>query len=196
MAAKNRKKASGHDSQGEEEELMSPQGASAVEQMVAGFTEMLKRQEEDRQRSMEKEEARLRREELRWKEEEEARRQLEEKLERERLELQFKMEERRMRHEKEMKEMYYEYEKSKQAREDKRKLADKVAKWEDADQPEAYLQRFEESMKEAGIPENEWPQQLRPLLSGKALAAYHKDVPEDARMNYQQCKGPEHCWMH
>jgi hypothetical protein len=94
-----------------------------------------------------------------------------------------------MQHEKEMRELQYKHEKMKQERADKRKLADKVAKWEDTDQPKAYLQCFEESMKEAGIPEDEWPQRLRPLLSGKALAAYHKDVPEDAKMNYQQCQG-------
>jgi hypothetical protein len=45
-------------------------------------------------------------------------------------------------------------------------------------------------MKEAGIPEEEWLQRLRPLLSGKGIGSvpYHKDVPEDAKMNYQQCK--------
>jgi hypothetical protein len=36
-------------------------------------------------------------------------------------------------------------------------------------------------MKEAGIPEEEWPKQSHPLFSRKALAAYHKDVPEDVK---------------
>ena len=169
---------------------------SAVEQMVAGFAEILRRQEEDRLKSMEvREQAQRRRGEERWKEEEAARqrdeaarRELEEKLEKERLELQRQMEERRMQHEKEMRELQFEHEKRKQERADKRKLADKVAKWENTDQPEAYLQRFEESMKEAGIPEEEWPQRLRPLLAGRALAAYHKDVPERAKTDYKACK--------
>jgi hypothetical protein len=51
----------------------------AMEQVVAGFVEILRRQEEDRQRSMEdKEEARLRWEGDRLKEEEVARRRDEE----------------------------------------------------------------------------------------------------------------------
>ena len=46
----------------------------------------------------------------------------------------------------------------------KRKIADNLTKWEDGDQPEAYILRFEDTMKIAGISQQEWPQRLRPLL--------------------------------
>ena len=97
---------------------------------------------------------RWREEEAARKQEEVARRELEETLERERLELQRLMEERRMKHEKEMREMQFQHDKEKHARSDKRKLADKVAKWEVSDQPEAYLQRFgrkQESPRKNGL---------------------------------------------
>jgi predicted ATPase len=67
---RSRKKA---ESEWEEDMDLIP--AQAMEQIVAGFAEILRRQEEDRQQSMEdKEEARLRREEDRLKEKEAARR--------------------------------------------------------------------------------------------------------------------------
>ena len=52
----------------------------------------------------------------------------------------------------------------------------------------AFLQRFKESMKEAGIEVAEWPARLRPLFSGKDLTAYFKDVPEEAKKDYEHLK--------
>ena len=54
----------------------------------------------------------------------------------------------------------------------KKILADKLAAWEDSDQPEDYLRHFQETMKEAGIAEAEWPARFRLLLTGKALTSY------------------------
>ena len=63
-----------------------------------------------------------------------------------------------------------------------------MTKWEDGDQPEAYLLRFEDTMKQAGIPQQEWPQRLRPLLTGSALTANSRDVPENAKESYPEFK--------
>ena len=43
-------------------------------------------------------------------------------------------------------------------------------------------------MKEAGIEVAEWPVRLRPLLSGKALTAYSRDVPEEVKKDYEHLK--------
>ena len=43
---------------------------------------------------------------------------------------------------------------------EKKKLADRMAKSEDNDQPEAYFHCFEETIKEAEISTGEWPQRL------------------------------------
>ena len=56
------------------------------------------------------------------------------------------------------------------------------------DEPEVYLLRFEDTMKQAGIPQQEWPQRLRPLLTGIALTAYSRDVPEDAKESCPESK--------
>ena len=73
-----------------------------------------------------------------------------------------------------------EFEAARREDERKRKIADNLTKWEDGDQPEAYLLRFEDTM--------EWPQRLRPLLTGSALTAYSRDVPEDAKESYAEFK--------
>ena len=70
----------------------------------------------------------------------------------------------------------------------KRKIADKLTKWEDGDQPEVYLFRFEDIMRQACIPQQEWPQRLRHLLTGSALTAYSREVPEDAKESYPEFK--------
>ena len=62
----------------------------------------------------------------------------------------------------------------------KKKIADKIVKMEDSDQPDAYFCRFEDII-EAGIGQEEWPQHLHPLLTGKALAAYANNVPAEAK---------------
>ena len=52
----------------------------------------------------------------------------------------------------------------------------------------AYLLRFEDTMKQAGIPQQERPQRLRPLLTGSALTAYSRDVPEDVKESNPEFK--------
>ena len=72
--------------------------------------------------------------------------------------------------------------------EDERKRnAYKLTKREDGDQPEAYLLKFEDTMKQAGIPQQQWPQRLRPLLTGR-VTAHSRDVPEDAKESYSEFK--------
>ena len=66
--------------------------------------------------------------------------------------------------------------------EEKWRLAEKIPKVTEADQPHTYFCRFEESMKEADIANKEWPLQL--LLTGKALSAYTHEVSEEAKENY------------
>ena len=98
------------------------------------------------------------------------------------------MEEKRQKHELELLKHQQEFEAARREDERKRKIADNLTKWEDGDQPEAYLLRFEDTMKQAGIPQQEWPQRLRPLLTGSALTAYSRDVPEDAKESYPEFK--------
>ena len=94
----------------------------------------------------------------------------------------------RMKHEEKMLSLQQEFiTKSSQVIE-KKKLADRMAKLEDNDQPEAYFHRYEETMKEAEIPMDEWPQHLRPLLTGKALASYSKNVPGSVKSDYYLMK--------
>ena len=69
-----------------------------------------------------------------------------------------------------------EFEAARREDEQKRKIVDKLTKWEDGDQPEAYLLRFEDTMKQAGIPQQEWPKRLRPLLTGRALSIFERRV--------------------
>ena len=65
------------------------------------------------------------------------------------------------------------------------KIANKLTKWEDGNQPEAYLLRFEDTMKQTGVPQQEWPQRLKPLLTSRATA-YSRVVPEDAKESYPE----------
>ena len=67
-------------------------------------------------------------------------------------------------------------------------FSSELVKWEDHDQPQDYLIRFEDTMKQADIPEDQWPHRLRPLLSGRALMAYSRDVSEEAKGSYQDLK--------
>ena len=63
-------------------------------------------------------------------------------------------------------------------------MVNRMSKLEDHDQPEAYFHHFEETMREADLSVEDWPHHLQPLLTGKALSAYSKNVPEQARLNY------------
>ena len=98
------------------------------------------------------------------------------------------LEEKRLNQEKLLWEKQLKLESERRVSDSRKKLVDRMHKWEDGDQPEAFLQRFEESMKEAGIEVAEWPVRLRPLLSGKALTAYSRDVPEEAKKDYEHLK--------
>ena len=98
------------------------------------------------------------------------------------------MEEKRQKHELELLKRQQEFEAARREDERKRKIADNLTKWEDGDQPEAYLLKFEDTMKQAGVPQQEWPHRLRPLLTDSALTAYSRDVPEDAKESYPEFK--------
>ena len=43
-------------------------------------------------------------------------------------------------------------------------------------------------MKQAEIPEDQWPHRLRPLLSGRALMAYSRDVSDEVKVSYKHLK--------
>ena len=76
-------------------------------------------------------------------------------------------------------------------KEEKRRLqkrAEKMEPWRDSDLPEAYFNKFEMTMKEAGIPDKEWPSRLISLLTGKALTAFHNNVPQTAMEPYTKLK--------
>ena len=98
------------------------------------------------------------------------------------------MEEKRQKHILELLTCQQEFEAARHEDERKRKIANKLTKWEDGDQPEVYLLRFEDTMKHDGIPQQEWLQRLRPLLTGSALTASSRDVPEDAKEPYSEFK--------
>ena len=78
--------------------------------------------------------------------------------------MQKEMEEKRLKQEKDL---WKSFEKEKRASESKKKVAEKMPKWDDGDQPEPYIQHCVETMKEYEVPENEWAARLWPLLSGK-----------------------------
>ena len=54
----------------------------------------------------------------------------------------------------------------------KMKLADRVQKWHDSDDPEAFFARFETAMNQCIISNEEWLGRLVNCLAGKALAVY------------------------
>ncbi len=98
------------------------------------------------------------------------------------------MEEKQQKHELELLNYRLEFEAARREYKQKRKIADKLTNWEDVDQPEFYLLRFEDTVKQAGILQQEWPQRLRPLLTGSGLTAYLRDVPGDAKGSYLEFK--------
>ena len=68
------------------------------------------------------------------------------------------------------------------------KLAEKLEPWRDSDLPEAYICKFERTMQEAEIPQKEWSSRLISLLTGKALATFHSNVPQEAMNSYVDLK--------
>ena len=93
-----------------------------------------------------------------------------------------------MEHENRMIEKQQEFEKSRRDKTEKKRIADKIVKMEDTDQPDANFKRFEDIMKEAEIEKEEWPRRLSVLLSGKALVAYANTVPMEAKGDYNALK--------
>ena len=52
-----------------------------------------------------------------------------------------------------------------------------LQKWEDGCEPGTYLKIFEDTMREAEIPEAEWIKRLKKLMVGKALTVYGDMLP-------------------
>ena len=76
-------------------------------------------------------------------------------------------------------------------RDEKRRLqkrAEKLEPWRDTDLPEAYIRKFERTMREASIPQKEWSSRLISLLTGKALTAFHNNVPQAVMDSYSDLK--------
>ena len=123
---------------------------------------------------------------------EEERQQKEDRKELERrqwqAEFQQEMEMKRQEHELKILHIQAQKEEERKLYEDSRKIVDSIPKMTDSDQPEAYLCRFEELLNEAGIPVQQWAKRLKPLLTGKALNAYARDVPEDSKGDYNRVK--------
>ena len=94
-------------------------------------------------------------------------------------------EEQRRAHELQLMEKQKELQTLKSTKDRKLKLAEKIEVWKDKDQPDTYLTRFKRVMKEVEIPEEEWPQRLIPLLTGKVLSAYTNNVPTSATEKYE-----------
>ena len=67
-------------------------------------------------------------------------------------------------------------------KEDKNRMIDRIPKMTSGDDLEAYFIRFEAQMKQAEVPEVEWPTYIRTLLTG---TAYTSSLSEEARKNYQ-----------
>ncbi len=63
------------------------------------------------------------------------------------------MEEKWQKHELELLKCQQDLKLARREDERKKKIADKFTKWEDGDQPEAYLLRFDDTMKQAGVPQ-------------------------------------------
>ena len=168
-----------------EQAVMSDATVYSQAQMVESMANLMREQAiimERLQKERDEREERLQKE----REEREERMLREQLIQQEKWnEMQKEAVEKRIQHEMEMLRMQQDFEDKKRKAEQKSKVADKLVKWEDRDQPQDYLIRFEDTMKQAGIPEEQWPHRLRPLLSGRALVAYSRDVSDEAKMSYQ-----------
>ena len=79
-------------------------------------------------------------------------------------------------------------EKEEERKDEKRKLLDKIPCLTDSDQPEAYLARFDDLVRDAEIPKEDWCRRLQPLLTGKVLYAYSREIPEAMKQDYDKFK--------
>ena len=62
----------------------------------------------------------------------------------------------------------------------KTKQADRMEKWHDGDQADAYLAKFETVMTECDIPQDQWRGRLINCLTGRALTAYRSVAAQDS----------------
>ena len=86
---------------------------------------------------------------------------IEQELKEERVrEQQWKMEEQRQKHEMEMLKRQQEFDIARREEERKKKIPENLLRWDDGDEPKACLLRFEGIMKQAEIPQAEWPNRL------------------------------------
>ena len=85
-------------------------------------------------------------------------------------------EELKMRHDLLLYEKKTEREEARRTKDRLNRLADKITSWGDEDHPSSYHKRLEDIMRDAKIPEDEWPSKLIPLLKGKVLSAYTNNV--------------------
>ena len=70
----------------------------------------------------------------------------------------------------------------------KLRQADHLEKWNDGDQVDAYLTKFETIMKECDIPKEQWKGRLINCLTGKALSAYRSVTETGSDENYDNMK--------
>ena len=73
-------------------------------------------------------------------------------------------------------------------RDRKRRLVEKIPKLEINEHVNMFLCRFEDSMVEAEVEEEEWPRYLKTLLTGAPLAALTRSIPDEKKKNYQILK--------
>ena len=68
------------------------------------------------------------------------------------------------------------------------KQADRLEKWHDGDQADAYLTKFETVMTECDIPKEQWRGRLVNCLTGRALTAYRSVMEGGEPMDYDNLK--------
>ena len=66
--------------------------------------------------------------------------------------------------------------------------ADRLEKWTDGDQPDAFLAKFETVMTECSVPKDQWRGRLINCLTGRALTAYRSVVQGGECENYEDMK--------
>ena len=184
-------------------EPQQPQRAQtnpSVDTILATFGNIFLKQRREERKAMEDEKRRRdfewdkfeqeRNEQMRRLEEERQQKEDRKELERRQWQAEFQQEMEMKRQEHELKILHIQAQKEEERKlyEDSRKIVDSIPKMTDSDQPEAYLCRFEELLNEAGIPVQQWAKRLKPLLTGKALNAYARDVPEDSKGDYNRVK--------
>ena len=67
-------------------------------------------------------------------------------------------------------------------------MIDRILPLNNSDRLVDYLARFEELMKDAEVEEEVWDKHLIPRLTGKALAAYGSDIPDNVKGQYHTLK--------